>query len=37
MSAFAYYNEIDENAVAWLNELIKRGLIADGVVDARPV
>lgn len=37
MSAFAYYNEIDERAVAWLNELIKRGVIADGVVDARPL
>lgn len=29
----AYYNEIDENAAAWLRELIKEGQIADGVVD----
>ena len=31
----AYYNEIDRNAAAWLRELIKRGLIADGEVDER--
>lgn len=30
-----YYNEIDPFAAAWLRELIKRGLIADGVVDER--
>ncbi len=29
----AYYNEIDPKAAAWLRELIKRGLIADGDVD----
>lgn len=29
----AYYNEFDPNAAAWLRELIKRGLIADGEVD----
>jgi DNA (cytosine-5)-methyltransferase 1 len=28
-----YYNEIDPKAAAWLRELIKRGLIADGDVD----
>lgn len=33
----AYYNEFDKNAVAWLRELIKRGLIADGVVDDRSI
>ena len=29
----AYYNEIDPKAAAWLRELIRRGLIADGDVD----
>ena len=29
----AYYNELDPKAAAWLRELIKRGLIADGDVD----
>lgn len=33
----AYYNEIDANAAAWLRELIKQGLIADGVVDERSI
>jgi DNA (cytosine-5)-methyltransferase 1 len=33
----AYYNEIDPNAAAWLRELIKRGLIAPGVVDDRSI
>lgn len=31
----AYYSEFDPKAAAWLRELIKRGLIADGVVDER--
>ena len=31
----AYYNEFDPKAAAWLRELIKRGLIADGEVDER--
>jgi DNA (cytosine-5)-methyltransferase 1 len=31
----AYYNEFDPFAAAWLRELIKRGLIADGEVDER--
>ena len=34
---FAYYNEYDKNAAAWLRELIKRGLITDGEVDERSV
>jgi DNA (cytosine-5)-methyltransferase 1 len=34
---FAYYNEWDKNAAAWLRELIKRGLIADGIVDERSI
>jgi DNA (cytosine-5)-methyltransferase 1 len=34
---FAYYNEFDPNAAAWLRELIKRGLITDGEVDERSV
>lgn len=33
----AYYNEFDKNAAAWLRELIKRGLIADGIVDERSI
>ena len=33
----AYYNEFDPRAAAWLRELIRRGLIADGVVDERSI
>jgi DNA (cytosine-5)-methyltransferase 1 len=33
----AYYNEHDKNAAAWLRELIKDGLIADGEVDERSI
>src|SRR4051812_41930250 len=33
----AYYNEIDTHAAAWLRELIKAGLIADGEVDERSI
>jgi DNA (cytosine-5)-methyltransferase 1 len=33
----AYYNEIDKFAAAWLRELIKEGLIADGEVDERDI
>ena len=35
----AYYNDFDDNVVAWTKELIKRGLIPDGEVDEwwRPV
>ena len=33
----AYYNEIDPFAAAWLRELIKEGLIADGEVDERSI
>lgn len=33
----AYYNEWDAGAAAWLRELIKQGLIADGVVDDRSI
>lgn len=32
-----YYNENDPKAAAWLRELVKQGLIADGVVDARAI
>jgi DNA (cytosine-5)-methyltransferase 1 len=32
-----YYNENDKHAAAWLRELIKQGLIADGVVDDRSI
>ncbi len=33
----AYYNEIDPFAVAWLRELIREGVIADGIVDDRSI
>ena len=33
----AYYNEFDAGAAAWLRELIRRGLIADGEVDERSI
>jgi DNA (cytosine-5)-methyltransferase 1 len=33
----AYYNENDPYAAAWLRELIKAGLIADGEVDERSI
>ena len=33
----AYYNENDKKAAAWLRELIKDGLIADGYVDERSI
>ena len=33
----AYYNEFDQFAAAWLRELIKDGLIADGIVDDRSI
>lgn len=33
----AYYNEFDKSAAAWLRELIKDGLIADGDVDERSI
>jgi DNA (cytosine-5)-methyltransferase 1 len=33
----AYYNEIDSFAAAWLRELIKAKLIADGEVDERSI
>ena len=32
-----YYNEVDAKAAAWLRELIKDGLIADGYVDERSI
>jgi DNA (cytosine-5)-methyltransferase 1 len=34
---WAYYNENDPKAAAWLRELIKAGLIADGEVDERSI
>jgi DNA (cytosine-5)-methyltransferase 1 len=33
----AYYNEYDPGAAAWLRELIKNSLIADGEVDERSI
>jgi DNA (cytosine-5)-methyltransferase 1 len=33
----AYYNEHDKHAAAWLRELIRNGLIADGEVDERSI
>ncbi len=32
-----YYNENDPKAAAWLRELIRRGLIADGILDTRSI
>lgn len=37
MKPKAYYNEIDPYCVDWLRNLIKAGLIADGVVDNRSI
>ncbi len=37
MKKYAYYNEHDKFAAAWLRELIKDGLIADGIVDERDI
>lgn len=34
---FAYYNENDPKAAAWLRELIREGLITDGEVDERSI
>lgn len=33
----AYYNENEPKTAAWLRELIKAGLIADGEVDTRSI
>ena len=33
----AYYNEFDPGAAAWLRELMRAGLIADGEVDERSI
>jgi DNA (cytosine-5)-methyltransferase 1 len=33
----AYYNELDPKAAAWLRQLIKKGLIANGEVDERSI
>jgi DNA (cytosine-5)-methyltransferase 1 len=37
MKSGAYYNEINPFAVAWLQKLISKGLIADGFVDKRSI
>jgi DNA (cytosine-5)-methyltransferase 1 len=37
MKKWAYYNEYDKNAAAWLRELISLGLIMDGEVDERSI
>lgn len=33
----AYYNESDPRTAAWLRELVRRGLVADGEVDDRDI
>lgn len=33
----AYYNELDQQKAAWLRELMRRGLIAEGDVDERSI
>lgn len=35
--SYAYYNEIDPFAAAWIRELIKKNLIASGEVDERSI
>jgi DNA (cytosine-5)-methyltransferase 1 len=37
MKKWAYYNEFDPKAAAWLRELIKQKLIMDGEVDERSI
>ena len=37
MTQFAYYNEFDPKAAAWIRQLIKNGMITDGVVDERSI
>jgi DNA (cytosine-5)-methyltransferase 1 len=37
VKCYAYYNEIDLKACAWLRQLIKNGLIMDGEVDERSI
>ncbi len=37
MTELAYYNENDPKAAAWLRELIRAGLITNGVVDERSI
>lgn len=32
-----FYNEFDKHAAEWLRNLIKEGLIAEGIVDERPI
>lgn len=34
---WAYYNEHDKSAAAWLRELIKEGVVTDGEVDERSI
>lgn len=34
---YAYYNEIEPFCVAWLRELVRRGIILDGEVDCRSI
>ena len=33
----AYYNEFDPKAAEWIRQLIKNGLIMEGVVDERSI
>jgi DNA (cytosine-5)-methyltransferase 1 len=37
IKSYAYYNEFNPEAAAWMRELIKRKLIADGEVDERSI
>jgi DNA (cytosine-5)-methyltransferase 1 len=34
---WAYYNEFDKSAAAWIRELIKEGVVTDGEVDERDI
>lgn len=37
MSAWAYYNEIDDYAADWIENLIRAGVVAPGIVDRRSI
>ncbi|MBK8772936.1 MAG: DNA cytosine methyltransferase [Rhizobiales bacterium] len=37
MKKWSYYNDVDPFVCAWAKELIKRGLVAPGVVDCRSI
>lgn len=32
-----FYNDSDKKICLWIQELIKEGLVPDGIVDSRPI